>query len=118
MNLIIYWNCIDIPGNSHKNGTSDNIINHSSLDTDEDMGMFIILMLSPSICEIEWSKTAEILFDCLDVDPVPNRKSSKSGVERMLEFGRELFQMSQRLEKENGANETNRRMLEVGFNKI
>lgn len=31
----------------------------------------------------------------------------------MLEFGRELFQMSQRLEKENGANETNRRMLEV-----
>lgn len=49
-----------------------------------------------------------------EVDPiVPNRKSSKSGVERMLEFGRELFQMSQRLEKENGANETNRRMLEV-----
>lgn len=31
----------------------------------------------------------------------------------MLEFGRELFQMSQRLEKENGANETNRKMLEV-----
>lgn len=31
----------------------------------------------------------------------------------MLEFGRELFQMSQRLEKENGANEQNRRMLEV-----
>lgn len=48
-----------------------------------------------------------------DVDPVPNRKSSKSGVERMLEFGRELFQMGQRLEKENGANDTNRRMLEV-----
>lgn len=48
-----------------------------------------------------------------DVDLIPNRKTSKSGVERMLEFGRELFQMSQRLEKENGANETNRRMLEV-----
>lgn len=31
----------------------------------------------------------------------------------MLEFGRELFQMSQRLEKENGENETNRKMLEV-----
>lgn len=31
----------------------------------------------------------------------------------MLEFGRELSQMSQRLEKENGANETNRKMLEV-----
>lgn len=31
----------------------------------------------------------------------------------MLEFGRELFQMGQRLDKENGANDTNRRMLEV-----
>lgn len=47
------------------------------------------------------------------MDLIPNRKTSKSGVERMLEFGRELFQMSQRLEKENGANETNRKMLEV-----
>lgn len=27
-------------GNSHKNGTSDNSINHLSLDTDEDMGQF------------------------------------------------------------------------------
>lgn len=33
----------------------------------------------------------------------------------MLEFGRELFQISQRLEKENGANETNRKMLEVNI---
>lgn len=73
-------------GNSHRNGTAENII-CTSLDTDEDM----------------------------EVDPVPNRKSSKSGVERMLEFGRELFQMSQRLEKENGANETNRKMLEDAF---
>lgn len=31
----------------------------------------------------------------------------------MLEFGRELFQMSQRLEKENGPNDSNRKMLEV-----
>lgn len=56
------------------------------------------------------------LLFAAEVDPLPNRKSSKSGVERMLEFGRELFQMSQRLEKENGANETNRRMLEVSWN--
>lgn len=48
-----------------------------------------------------------------EVDPAPARKSSKSGVERMLEFGKELYQMSQRLEKENGENETNRKMLEV-----
>lgn len=41
--------------------------------------------------------------------------NSKSGVERMLEFGRELFQMSQRLEKENGPNEANQKMLEDAF---
>lgn len=39
--------------------------------------------------------------------------ASKSGVYRILEFGRELFEMSQRLEKENGPNENNQRMLEV-----
>ena len=38
---------------------------------------------------------------------------SKSGVERMLEFGRDLFQMSQRLEKDQGPNEANQKMLEV-----
>lgn len=49
-----------------------------------------------------------------DVDPVPSsKKSSKSGVERMLEFGRELFQLSQRLEIEQGTNEANQKMLEV-----
>lgn len=48
-----------------------------------------------------------------EIDPVPNRKSSKSGVERMLEFGKELYQLSQRLEKENGENEQNVKMLEV-----
>lgn len=53
------------------------------------------------------------MFCFIDVDPLPNRKTSKSGVERMLEFGRELFQLSQRLEKENGTNETNQKMLEV-----
>lgn len=31
----------------------------------------------------------------------------------MLEFGRELFQLSQRLEKEHGTNENNQKMLEV-----
>lgn len=56
-----------------------------------------------------------LFIQIADVDSIPNRKTSKSGVERMLEFGRELFQMSQRLEKENGANETNRKMLEVSI---
>uniref|UniRef100_A0A2M3Z038 Putative ran-binding protein n=1 Tax=Anopheles braziliensis TaxID=58242 RepID=A0A2M3Z038_9DIPT len=44
-----------------------------------------------------------------------NATAAKSGVERMLEFGRELFQMSQRLEKEHGVNETNQKMLEDAF---
>lgn len=56
------------------------------------------------------------VFFHLDVDGSPGcvKSSNKSGVERMLEFGRELFQMSQRLEKENGINETNQKTLEVG----
>lgn len=73
-------------GNSYKNGNTENII-CETIDTDEDM----------------------------EIDSSPNRKTSKSGVERMLEFGRDLFQMSQRLEKENGANETNQKMLEDAF---
>lgn len=43
-----------------------------------------------------------------------HQMAMKSGVERMLEFGRDLFQMSQRLEKEQGPNEANQKMLEVG----
>lgn len=49
----------------------------------------------------------------LDIDIHTPNKTSKSGVERMLEFGRELFQLSQRLEKEQGTNEVNQKMLEV-----
>lgn len=62
------------------------------------------------------------LYVSPDVDSSlsPNCKSAsalaaRSGVERMLEFGRELFQMSQRLEKEQGVNETNQKMLEVSW---
>lgn len=51
----------------------------------------------------------------MEVDSSPNRKTTKSGVERMLEFGRELFQMSQRLETENGTDESNQKMLEDAF---
>lgn len=94
-------------GNGHKNGNAESSINNS-LDTDEDMGKCLTL----GSFECNWSKFS--LF-AAEIDPLPNKKSNKSGVERMLEFGRELFQMSQRLEKENGANETNRRMLEVSL---
>lgn len=50
----------------------------------------------------------------VDSSPASN-KSVKSGIERMLEFGRELFQMSQQLEKENGVSEKNQKLLEVRF---
>lgn len=37
--LLLFLFLIDSLGNSHKNGTADTSANHSSLDTDEDMGM-------------------------------------------------------------------------------
>lgn len=49
----------------------------------------------------------------LDIATANSNKLVKSGIERMLEFGRELFQMSQRLEKENGIDGRNSKMLEV-----
>lgn len=92
-------------GNNHKNG--------SSFETSEDMGKrqdrFTYLLypdLNIFLRALFVSKT--------DVDLVlPAKKSIKSGVERMLEFGRELFQLSQRLEIEQGPNETHQKMLEV-----
>lgn len=53
----------------------------------------------------------------VDVSPISN-KSIKSGIERMLELGRELLQMSLRLEKkyQNVNDEIiaeNRKMMEV-----
>jgi hypothetical protein len=53
----------------------------------------------------------------VDISPISN-KSIKSGIERMLELGRELLQMSLRLEKkyQNVNDEIiaeNRKMMEV-----
>ncbi|KAJ8912849.1 hypothetical protein NQ315_007981, partial [Exocentrus adspersus] len=51
----------------------------------------------------------------MDVD-VPCRKiSSKPAVERILEFGRELYSMSQRLNIDKNSNELNQKMLEDAF---
>lgn len=55
----------------------------------------------------------------VDVSPISN-KSIKSGIERMLELGRELLQMSLRLEKKyQNVNEEiiaeNRKMMEVKY---
>lgn len=38
---------------------------------------------------------------------------SKPGIEKMLEFGRELFLLSLQLRQELGKNETNKKMLQV-----
>lgn len=50
----------------------------------------------------------------LDVDvPVCRKPCSKPAVERILEFGRELYSMSQRLKLEHSSAESNEKMLEV-----
>lgn len=89
-----YGNDIDMEnghisnGNGFKNGDTENNF-VNSLDTDEDM----------------------------EVDIAPSRKFG-AGFERILEFGRELFQMGQLLEKENRMNERDRKMLEDAFSLI
>ncbi|XP_055838656.1 ran-binding proteins 9/10 homolog isoform X2 [Episyrphus balteatus] len=75
-------------GSSCKNGTSPTNF-ANSLDVDEDM----------------------------DVDLSPSRKYCH-GFERILEFGKELSQMGQQLEKENKMNEEDRQMLEDAFSLI
>lgn len=52
-----------------------------------------------------------------DVDPPSARRQlcggSKPAVERMLEFGRELYNMSLHLRQEQGKSENNKKMLQV-----
>ncbi|XP_058456696.1 ran-binding protein 9 [Malaya genurostris] len=96
----------NVNSNGYKNGTSNNTLNDSLEEDDEDD-----------------DDDDEARDEDMDVDSSlsPNCKSAasagsaRSGVERMLAFGRELFQMSQRLEKEQGVNETNQKMLEDAF---
>uniref|UniRef100_W8B2G5 Ran-binding proteins 9/10 n=1 Tax=Ceratitis capitata TaxID=7213 RepID=W8B2G5_CERCA len=75
-------------GNSCKNGSSNFT---SSLEGDEEM----------------------------DIDVAPStQKYSHGGIERILEFGKELSQMGQQLEKENKMNDEDRQMLEDAFSLI
>jgi len=57
------------------------------------------------------------LFGVAEVDPPTSRRQlcggSKPAVERMLEFGRELYNMSLHLRQEQGKNENNKKMLQV-----
>ena len=58
-----------------------------------------------------------VLFGVAEVDPPTSRRQlcggSKPAVERMLEFGRELYNMSLHLRQEQGKNENNKKMLQV-----
>ncbi|KAL5290178.1 RANBP10 family protein [Megaselia abdita] len=75
-------------GNFNKNGFSDNYVN--TIDLDEEM----------------------------DIDLAHSSKKNGSGFERILEFGRELSQMGQQLEKESKMSEQDRQMLEDAFSLI
>lgn len=53
---------------------------------------------------------------CLDVDvPVSRKSCGKPAVERILEFGRELHAMHQRLKLDHDFSENNEKMLTVSF---
>lgn len=72
--------------------------------------------LNISFCDVAMRPltTCHFFVPITDIDETAIKKaSSKSGVERMLEFGRELLQLSHRLEQVSGINETNQKMLEV-----
>lgn len=51
----------------------------------------------------------------VDVSPCTRRSCSKPAVERILEFGRELYSMSQKLTVDKTSNEVNQKMLEDAF---
>ncbi|XP_067632319.1 ran-binding protein 9 isoform X2 [Eurosta solidaginis] len=53
----------------------------------------------------------------MDID-VPSTQKYSHGIERILEFGKELSQMGQQLEKENKMNDEDRQMLEDAFSLI
>lgn len=53
------------------------------------------------------------IFNPTDVDLSPSTRKYCHGFERILEFGKELSQMGQQLEKDNKMNDEDRQMLEV-----
>lgn len=65
---------------------------------------------------IKFLNKKKITFFIVDVDSSNKRQvcgGSKPGIERMLEFGRELYNMSVRLGQEQGKDENNKKMLQV-----
>lgn len=91
--------------NGYQNGNSHTICEDGYEDEDDDMG--------------ETNEKWEFCCDCvcccsLDVDvPVCRKSCGKPAVERILEFGRELHSMNQRLKLEQNFSENNEKMLTV-----
>ncbi|XP_037824765.1 ran-binding protein 9 isoform X2 [Lucilia sericata] len=90
-----YLNDVEMENNGHttngnvcKNGNTNNF--NDSIDADEDM----------------------------DVDVLPSVRKYSHGIERILEFGKDLSQMGQQLEKENKMTDEERQMLEDAFSLI
>ncbi|KAF5292383.1 hypothetical protein FQA39_LY03417 [Lamprigera yunnana] len=93
-----------------QNGHNDNscngkIINNSSNGYQNGNGH------TNNICSNECLEEED---DDMDAD-MALRKSCKPPVERILEFGRELYSMNQRLKVEQGSSEHNEKMLEDAF---
>ena len=63
-------------------------------------------------CIFKW-----ICLFASDVDPVSSRRQlcggSPAAVDRMLQFGRELYAMNEQLKREFGTNEANKKALRV-----
>uniref|UniRef100_A0A1B0BHV8 Ran-binding proteins 9/10 homolog n=1 Tax=Glossina palpalis gambiensis TaxID=67801 RepID=A0A1B0BHV8_9MUSC len=90
-----YMNDVEMESNGHttngeicKNGNPNNF--NDSIDTDEEM----------------------------DVDIAPTSRKCTNGIERILEFGKDLSQMGQQLEKENKMTDEDRQMLQDAFSLI
>ncbi|XP_065370292.1 ran-binding proteins 9/10 homolog isoform X2 [Calliphora vicina] len=90
-----YLNDVEMENNGHttngnvcKNGNTNNFTD--SIDADEEM----------------------------DVDVLPAVRKYSHGIERILEFGKDLSQMGQQLEKENKMTDEERQMLEDAFSLI
>lgn len=91
--------------NGYQNGNTPHTRDcHNFQKEDEEMGMYYY------VCAYIW------LYICVYIDidvPVIRKTCGKPAVERILEFGRELYNMSQRLKVEQGKNEVNKKMLQV-----
>uniref|UniRef100_A0A1A9X3G9 Ran-binding proteins 9/10 homolog n=1 Tax=Glossina brevipalpis TaxID=37001 RepID=A0A1A9X3G9_9MUSC len=90
-----YMNDVEMENNGHttngeicKNGNTNNF--NDSIDADEEM----------------------------DVDIAPTPRKCTNGIERILEFGKDLSQMGQQLEKENKMTDEDRQMLQDAFSLI